>query len=343
MRDFFTKKLLPILIGPIIAIVGATLLSAIVILIIRENPIHVYFTLIKGAFGGIRQIAGVLLQSTPIIVSGVAACIAFKSGIFNIGIEGQLYVGGFAATYIGFAYTLPPFIHVVVAILASMIAGMLWILLPAYFRAKYNANEVVATIILNYVAVLLTSFLTINVFKIPGGWSETPPIYETAYLPRLFEFSRLNVGFFIAIILIAILTFYFRKTSMGYECKVVGSNFEYAQYGGIQNRQIMFRMMMISGAIGGLAGGIEALGVHRRFMEGFAPGFGFDGITAALLSNANPIGTAITSLFFGALRAGSLLMEIDTNVSRELVTVIQALIILFISVKITLKTKSKGR
>lgn len=337
--EFINKKIFPILIGPFIAIVGAIFLSSIVILIIGENPLYVYIVLLKGAFGGIRQISGVFLQSTPIIVSGVAACIAFKSGIFNIGIEGQLYVGGFAAAYVGFSYSLPPIIHVLIALLASMIAGMIWIFLPAYFRAKYNANEVVATIILNYVAILLTSFLTINVFKIPGGWSETPPINETAYLPRIFEFSRLNIGFFIGIGLIIVLSLYFKNTSWGYECNVVGSNSEYAQYSGIANKKIMFKMMMLSGAIGGLAGGIETLGVHRRFMEGFAPGFGFDGITAALLSNANPIGTAITSIFFGALRSGSLLMEIDTTVSRELVTVIQALIILFISVKVNIKNK----
>ena len=341
MKDFINKNIFPILVGPFIAITGAIFLSAIVILLIGENPLYVYIVLLKGAFGGIRQISGVFLQSTPIIVSGVAACIAFKSGIFNIGIEGQLYVGGFAAAYIGFAYSLPPIIHVLVALLSSMIAGMIWIFLPAYFRAKYNANEVVATIILNYVAILLTSFLTINVFKIPGGWSETPPIKETAYLPRIFEFSRLNIGFFIGIGLIIVLYLYFKNTSMGYECKAVGSNSEYAQYSGIANKKIMFKMMMLSGAIGGLAGGIETLGVHRRFMEGFAPGFGFDGITAALLSNANPIGTVITSIFFGALRSGSLLMEIDTTVSRELVTVIQALIILFISVKISIRAKNR--
>lgn len=328
---------------PVIAMLASMLIGAILIIIIKENPLRVYMILLKGAFGSIKDVAGTLLQATPIMISGAAACLAFKSGIFNIGIEGQLYMGGFAAAYLGFAYNLPPVLHTIVALIASMIAGMLWIFLPALFRAKYNTNEVVSTILLNYVAVLITSFLTINVFKIPGGWSETPPVAETAYLPHLFSFSRLNLGFVIAIFIIVAMVLYFKKTKSGYECIATGSNYSYAEYGGILTKKVMMRVMLSSGAIAGLAGGIEALGVHRRFMEGFAPGFGFDGVTAALLAASNPIGTAITALFFGALRSGSLLMEVETNISREVITVIQAFIILFISVNIVIKKrKSKG-
>lgn len=322
--------------SPLIALLFAFALGSVVILLIGENPFTVYATLFQGAFGGIEKVAGTLLQTTPIIIAGIAACLAFKSGVFNIGIEGQLYMGGFAAALVGFSVQLPRAIHLPLAILASALAGMLWVSVPAYFRSRHNTNEVVSTILLNYVAVLLTSYFTIFLFKKPGGWSETPQIFETAHLPQLFSFSRLNVGFIAAIALAIGLKIYMERTSSGYETATVGANPEFARYGGVDVKNRILWVMLVSGAVGGLAGGIETLGVHHRFMDGFAPGFGFDGITAALLANANPIGTIFTAFFFGALRSGSLLMEVQTQVSREVITVLQALVILFVSVKMVI-------
>lgn len=338
------KMFLRKLVSPLAALIFAFVLGSFIILLINESPLHVYTTLLKGAFGGWQQFAGTLLQTTPIIVTGTAACFAFNSGVFNIGIEGQLYVGGFAAAWVGFAFQLPRLLHLPLALVASMVAGMLWALVPAYFRARYNTSEVVSTILLNYVAVLLTSYLTIFVFKRPGGWSETPPIYPTAYLPRLFSFSRLNVGLFISIALAIGIKICFERTALGYNYRTVGSNPFFAEYGGINSKKVVFWALIISGVIAGLAGGIETLGVHRRFMEGFAPGFGSDGLTAALMAGADPIGTVFTALFFGALRAGSLLLEVETRASREIITVLQALIILFVSAEfVIVKRKSKTR
>lgn len=331
----WVENLLGQLLAMVIAIVG----GAIIILLIGENPLHVFSTLIKGAFSSTERIAGTLLQATPIIVCGVAACIAFRGGLFNIGVEGQLYLGGFAAAWVGFAFTLPPVIHVLVAILAAIVAGGLWIMIPAFFRAKYGTNEVVSTILSNYIAILLTSFLTISVFKRPGGWSETDPIATTAYLPQIFEYSRLNLGLFIGIGLAVLFQLFLKRTSAGYSMTAMGSNPKFAAYGGINIKRNIFVILLVSGAVGGLAGGIETLGVHHRFMEGFAPGFGFDGVIAALLANGSPIGVIVTALFFGALRAGSLLMEIETSASREIITVIQALIILCVSAQILFRRR----
>lgn len=327
------------LFGQALAIALSLAGGAIIILMVGENPLHVFATLLRGAFGNADRIAGSLLQATPIIICGVAACIALRGGLFNIGVEGQLYLGGFAAAWVGFAFAMPPVVHVVVAVAAAVAAGCLWILIPALFRARFGTNEVVSTILANYVAVLLTSYLTISVFKRPGGWSETDPIAATAHLPQLLADSRLNIGLFIGVGLAIGLHLFLKHTAAGYSMIAMAANPKFAEYGGVRTSRNVFVVLIASGAVGGLAGGVETLGVHHRFMEGFAPGFGFDGVIAALLANGNPIGMIGTALFFGALRAGSLLMEVETSASREIITVIQAFIILCVSAQILIRRR----
>jgi len=325
--------------GQVLAFAVALSLGAVIILLIDENPVTVFMTLMRGAFGDAEKIAGTLLQTTPILICGIAACIGLRGGMFNVGIEGQLFLGGFAAAWVGFAFALPPVLHVVVAIACAILAGAAWVAIPAFFRVRYGTNEVVSTILANYIAILLTSYFTIFLFKRPGGWSETPPILATAYLPELFSFSRLNIGLLIGLFLAIATAVFFRWASTGYAVTMVGSAPKFAEYGGINVRKVGFGVLLASGAVGGLAGGVETLGVHHRFMEGFAPGFGFDGLIAALLANGSPIGTIFTALFFGALRAGSLLLEVDTTASREIITVIQALIILAVSADLMMRRR----
>ncbi|WP_113358341.1 ABC transporter permease [Rhizobium sp. SYY.PMSO] len=325
--------------GQLLAFAIALGLGAIIILMTNESPLRVFLTLMRGAFGDEEKIAGTLLQTTPILICGIAACIALRGGMFNIGIEGQLFMGGFAAAWVGFSFSLPPVVHILLALGVAVAAGAAWVAIPAFFRVRYGTNEVVSTILANYIATLLTSYLTIFVFKRPGGWSETPPILPSAYLPELFSFSRLNIGLLIGLAM-AVATFvFFRWTVTGYRVSMVGSAPKFAEYGGVNVRKTGFGVLLVSGAVGGLAGGVETLGVHHRFMEGFAPGFGFDGVIAALLANGSPVGTIFTALFFGALRAGSLLLEVDTAASREIITVIQALIILAVSADLLMRRR----
>lgn len=325
--------------GQALAFAIALSLGAIIIVMIDESPVRVFLTLVRGAFGDEEKIAATLLQTTPILICGIAACIGLRGGMFNIGVEGQLFMGGFAAAWVGFSFALPPVIHVLVAMALAIVAGAAWVAIPAFFRVRYGANEVVSTILANYIATLLTSYFTIFLFKRPGGWSETPPILPTAYLPELFSFSRLNVGLLIGLALAVATSAFFRWTATGYRVGMVGSAPKFAEYGGVNVRRISFGVLLVSGAVGGLAGGVETLGVHHRFMEGFAPGFGFDGVIAALLANGSPIGTIFTALFFGALRAGSLSLEVDTTASREIITVIQALIILAVSADLLMRRR----
>ena len=300
--------------------------------------------MLRGAFGDQEKIAGTLLQTTPILICGVAACIGLRGGMFNVGIEGQLFLGGFAAAWVGFAMPLPPGIHMLAALALAVAAGAAWVAIPAYFRARYNTNEVVSTILSNYVAVLLTSYFTIFLFKRPGGWSETPPILPTAYLPETLQLLAVELG-------------PGHRSGAGDRR---GTGLPLHQLGlwrddgrlGAEIRRIWRRQRETTGFCGparfrapsaALAGGVETLGVHHRFMEGFAPGFGFDGLIAALLANGSPIATIFTALFFGALRSGSLLLEVDTTASREIITVIQALIILSVSAQVLVRRRGDSQ
>lgn len=331
------------ILGQLIAVAFALLLGSLIILLIDESPVLVFTTLLRGAFGDTGRIAGTLVQTTPILISGIAACIALRGGMFNVGVEGQLFLGGFAAALVGFSLDLPPVLHVLAGLMAAVLAGAVWIAIPAWFRVRFNTNEVVSTILSNYVAILLTSYFTIFLFKRPGGWSETPPILASAHLPQLFDFSRLNWGLVIGLVLAVAAAWYFRSTPGGYSVSMTGSAPKFAEYGGINVKKQGFWVLIVSGGVGGLAGGVETLGVHHRFMEGFAPGFGFDGLIAALLANGSPIGTIVTALFFGALRSGSLLLETDTAASREIITVIQALIILSVSAQVLLRRRGDAQ
>lgn len=331
------------ILGSALAAALALVLGALVILLFGESPARVFATLLRGAFGDAEKVAGTALQTTPILICGVAACIGLRGGLFNVGIEGQLFMGGFAAALVGFSLELQPGLHMLLGLFAAVLAGAAWIAVPAFFRVRFNANEVVSTILANYVAVLLTSYFTIFLFKRPGGWSETPPIFSSAYLPQLFSFSRLNWGLAIGLALAVVTAWYFRRTPGGYAISTMGSAPKFAEYGGVDVKRRSFWVLITSGAVGGLAGGVETLGVHHRFMEGFAPGFGFDGLIAALLANGSPIGTIGTALFFGALRNGSLLLETDTSVSREVITVIQALIILTVSAQLLVRRRGDAQ
>jgi simple sugar transport system permease protein len=225
------------LLGQALAVVFAIALGSIVIIVVGESPVRIFSTLVRGAFGDAARTAGTLLQTTPILVSGVAACISFRGGLFNIGIEGQLFAGGFAAVLVGLYLPLPPFLHVLAGLVAAIAAGLAWIAIPALFRARYHANEVVSTILSNYVAVLVTSYLTIFIFKRPGGWSETPPILPSAHLPELFAFSRLNWGLVIGVVLAIAAQLYFRYSPRGYAITIMGQNVKFAEYAGVDLRR----------------------------------------------------------------------------------------------------------
>ncbi|MBM7614053.1 ABC transporter permease [Alkaliphilus hydrothermalis] len=322
---------------PIGAIILGLLVGAVIMLAIGANPIEAYKALFIGAFGDMNKFANTLARSTPLIFTGLAVAFAFRCGLFNIGVEGQLYVGALAAAFVGGNLTgLPKIIHLPLTILAGMAAGGLWAAIPGFLKAKRGVHEVINTIMMNFIAYALIGYLVADVLKAPGQTPRTVPILPSATLIRLGELvnwsnSRLSIGFLIGLIACAIIYFVLWKTTIGYEVRSVGLSPLAAEYGGINSNRKIILAMVISGALGGLAGAERVLGFDRALILGFSPGFGFEGIAVALLGRNHPVGVLLGALLFGALSNGGAWMNFTTSVPVDLIVVLQAVIIFFVA------------
>jgi simple sugar transport system permease protein len=281
-----------------------------------------------------KPISETLLEATPLIFTGLAVALGFRSGLFNIGAEGQLFVGAAAATYVGFAVTgLPWFIHLPLAMLAGFAGGAAWGFIPGILKARTGAHEVIVTIMLNYTAYRLIEFL-LNTpgYQRPGRSDPISPVLlETSWYPTLVEGLRANWGIIFALIAAVIVSWLLFKTTRGFEFRAVGFNPTAARYAGMSIAASTVLAMMISGGLAGLAGTSVVLGVTHSLTSGISPGYGFDGIAIALMARSRPRGVILAALLFGALRAGSTPMQSDTGIPIDLVVVIQALVIMFVA------------
>lgn len=300
------------------------------------NVATVYSYLIKGSLGSLTALTSTIRWSTIFLICGIASGIAFKGGMFNMGTEGQLYMGAMAGTLVGiYAKGLPAIVHIPICLITGMAAGMIWASVPAFLRVYWNTNEIVVTLMMNYIAINFTSFLVKEFFLTTGIFGDsltTDELLPSARFP-VFGNSPVSFGFIMGIVLMVLFILFFDKTKKGFEIKVSGYNPEFAKYSGISVNRVRISVMLLSGAIAGLAGASEIMGVQGRFLSGFSPDFGTSGMLVALLGNSNGIGIFISSLFMGMLKAGSLTLERSADISRALATIIQALIICFISVK----------
>lgn len=323
----------------------ALLVGALIMAVSGKDPINAYSVMLNSAFGTERAIANTLLAATPLIFTGLATLIAFRAGIFNVGVEGSLYLGAFAAAWAGFTFTsLPAWAIIPLAFGLAGIIGGLWGAIPGYLKARFKVDEVVTTIMLNYVAILFTDYLVNGPFLVPGmANAMSAEVAPQAQLPRIVERAQWNMSFFIALAVFAAVVFLLRYTTLGYEIRVLGSNPLFARWSGMPVRRLIVRVMFISGFIGGLAGAGQALGVHYRFIAGFSQGLGFDGIVVALLGRNNPVGALFAALFFGALRNGGSTMELFTRIPRDLVDILIAVIIFFIAIDISFDWLKKRR
>jgi general nucleoside transport system permease protein len=321
----------------ILTLVAALLLGAVIMWATGQDALQAYGVLWDSAVGNSRNVANSLLAATPIIMTGLATLIAFRAGIFNIGVEGSLYVGAFAAAWVGFTFVnAPGWVLIPACLLAGGLVGGVWGFIPGVLKARLRVDEVVTTLLLNYVAILLTGWLVTGPFLVPGmANAMSAEIAEQAQLPRLLARSQWNAGFFIALGTVVLVGFMIRRLTLGYEIRTVGSNPMFARWSGIPVGRVIMQVMFISGFIGGVAGAIQVMGVNYRFIGGFSRGLGFDGITVALLGRNTPLGTMLAALFFGGLRSGSSTMEMFTQVPRDLVDILQAIIILFVAIDLT--------
>lgn len=326
------KQSLQRILPQIIAILLAFVVGAVVLQLTGHSPLEAYRAMLMGAFGDMFGLGQTFTQATPIIFTALAFLFAFKCGLFNIGAEGQLLVGGFAAALVGISFHgLPAFIHIPLALLAGALAGGLWGFIPAILKAKLGAHEVITTMMLSYVAFYVTGYMVNYPYKAPGWVAQTVSIARSAELPRILQPTQLSASIFLAVILAALTHYALQKTTFGYEVRATGLNPTAAENGGINIRRDMILAMVISGAMAGLGGSGEVMGVHRRFIEGFSPGYGWDGLAVALVGGLHPAGVLLAAVLFGALRSGGMVMTRVTGVPLDIVFILQALVILFVA------------
>jgi len=282
-----------------------------------------------------------LVVTTPYLFTGVAVALGFRAGLFNIGAEGQVLVGAIAAGWAGWTFTgLSPWIHVPLAMLIGALAGGVWGFVPGFLKVRTGAHEVITTIMMNYVAYYLIYYLISAPLRDPNEVTpKTPWILESAHLYRFFpDPIRFHLGFFIAIAVAILAWFVLFKTTWGYELRTVGLNPNASRYAGMNITVVTIAAMALSGAIAGMAGASEILGVTWRQSQALATGYGFDSIALALLAQNHPLGVILTALLFGFLRSGSRLMQLSAGTPVYIINILQAFIILFIAAPAIIRT-----
>jgi ABC-type uncharacterized transport system permease subunit len=316
---------------PIVAILIAMLAGGALVAGLGENPFKVYGYLISGSLVGLPNLLVTLQMMTPLIFTGLAVSISFRAGLWNIGAEGQMLVGALAAGVVGFAFPMPAYLHLPAAIAAAFLGGAAWAAIPALLRVYLSVNELVVCLMLNPIALLLTGFFATHVFKAPGPTNKLPDILKTAALPTFSLYSQVNAGLILALACCGLFAVINARTIRGFEWKIMGLNPRFAYYGGINVPRRAIWVMMLSGAVAGLAGAEQVLGQYGAFYDNFSPGYGFDGIAVAMLANFNPIGVILAAFLFGALNAGSAVLQMMTGLSKYLVQVLQFIMVLVLA------------
>jgi len=339
LRRIF-KTITDALAVPALAVFTALVVGAVVMLVAGGNPLLAYVGLWEGAFGSAKALSETIVWSTPYIFAGLAVALAFKGGLFNIGAEGQLAMGAVVAAWIGFALPdllqveFPAIIHIPLAVLGGALAGGIWGGIPGWLKAKTGAHEVINTIMMNYIILLMASFLLNGPMRDPNPLNviaRTPDIAMSARIPRLFPDFRAHWGFIIAIGVAALVWWLLYKTTLGFEIRTVGTNPDAAKYAGINVARTIVLTMGLSGFLAGLAGTIEVTALNYRHELSFSLGYGFDAITVALLGKTHPVGVIFAAILLGAMRNGGTRMQFLTQVPQDIISVIQALILMFVA------------
>jgi len=324
------------LLQPIAAILLGVALSMIAVKFLGDSPVLVLKTLVKSAVGTREDLGMTLFYATPLIFTGLSVAIAFQAGLFNIGAEGQLMWGAMAAAIVGIlGKNVPGGFAPVLAGIAAMVAGGIWGFIPGWLRARRGSHEVINTIMMNFIAIGITSYLTLYQFK-----TEENQIPETASVASQFMFTKwtwfgdtpLNAAFILALLTAIVVYFLLWRTTLGYEIRAVGDNEEASRTVGIDSGRIRIIAMSLAGAVAGLVGVNEILGASGKFRMGFSPEYGFIGIAVALLGRNRPLGVVAAALLFGALHKGAGALDMETEkVTRDFSQILQALIILAVS------------
>jgi len=343
------RKLRPVLLsllGPVSALLISAVLGGLVMLAIGKNPLQVYAVMIQYNLGQLDSIGSIFYRATPLIFSGLAVAIGFKAGLFNIGVEGQYYLGAFLASWAGvYIKGLPVYVHLPLVILFGMAGGVIWAWLPIYLKVKRGAHEVITTIMMNSIASAVMLYLIHDVFMDQNQGAlgvprvRMPPVQPTARMPTMLGFLHMlgidmpkyvALNWFLALAIVTAVAVYYIlwRTPFGYEVRAVGQNPQAAEAAGINTRKIQYQAFLLSGALAGLVGLSDLLTFFGYLDIDFPKGYGFSGIAVALLANNNPFGIILSSLLFGFLERGGLGIQALAGVPREVTTILEGVVIL---------------
>jgi general nucleoside transport system permease protein len=324
---------------PLLSVVLSMVIGSIIILATGKDPLLAYAALLQGAFGSPLQIGETIMRATPLIFTGLAVAFAFRANLFNIGANGQLVMGSLAGAWLGLALAgLPTVISVPLILIGAALFGAAWAFIPAVLKARVGAHEVITTMMFSWIGLYLTSWIVSGPLSDKSGIPQTPQLPASSWLPSFDKIIpglvpvRAHVGFLVAVGLAVLVWWVLKRTTLGYEVRAVGFNPSAAQNGGISIGLTTVWALCISGALAGLAGASEVLGVqHRMFDEVSAgSGFGFTGIAVALLAKNHPIAVIFAAILFGALSAGAGTMQLEADVPQKIITIVQALVIFFV-------------
>lgn len=319
-------------IGLAVALAGAIAVCSILFVSAGANPLTAFATLFKGSFGSLRVTGETLVKATPLIFTGLAACVAFRARLWNIGAEGQVFAGAMFAFWM--QHNLggyPAAVQIPMVVVGGIVGGALYGGLAAVLKTRFSVDEVISTVMLNYIIVYVLSMLLLR-----GPWSEAGGFFEQtarvdrgAVLPIMLAGTRLHAGFLLAIVAAVLVHFLLKRTPLGFEIKAAGSNLRALEVQGTNTRRLILVVFLVSGALAGLAGVTEVYGVQYRLKAGAVAGYGYSGIIVAILGQLHPLGVVIAAIVFGALINGAILMQITTGVPSALIYAIQAILLLF--------------
>jgi ABC-type uncharacterized transport system permease subunit len=339
------RRILRLVAVPFVAVVGALFVGAIIITLSSlatgqldlTLALRAYADLFQGAFGNVRGILFTIVTATPLILGGMAVGLGFKAGLFNIGAQGQFLMGALGSAAVGaWVAGAPPLVAVPIAILAGALLGAAWGFIPGALKAWTGAHEVVTTIMLNFIAGAVIGYLITGPLEAPGyGFSRTGDL-GNAELPLVPE-TTIHLGVFIAFLLVPVIWWLLSRSTLGFEIRTVGANPDAARYAGMHPAVLTILTMSLCGLLAGLAGAGQILGISHFMTASYGTSIGFDAISVALLGRANPWGIMAAALLFGAMRAGSGLMQIRAGIPIEIIDVIQALILLFLATDVVIR------
>ena len=321
---------------PVLSVIVALAIGGILVYIQGSNPLLAYRVLFTTAFGSLDGIATTLAKATPLVLSGLAVAICLRAGLFNIGAQGQLISGALASAWAGYYFVgLPMFIHIPLALLFGAFFGALVALVAGVLKAYRGVHEVITTIMLNSIVIALADYLASTPFKEPDQpLTRTPKIEDSARIPDVFG---LPLGFFIAVIVSYIFWWILKNTTTGFRIETIGRNKNAGWYAGISIKRVVILSMLLGGAVAGVAGAIETLSIVGRFEPAFNAGLGFDGITVALLARANPLGVIPAAILIGGMRASGSTVQFEAGVAPEIVDLLLALILFFVTAPLLAK------